>query len=216
MTRLTPIQLDIANLLEQRPKNSLGYMTKEQALELLKKRSGQNYGYDAKRWVQWVRENEKDEWEWAGNHILIYDLRNVIMRNFILRVIIYAIGIALVAEIVPGIHVANDTLGTLLIIGIVFGIINAILKPIITFLTCPLVILSLGLFVLVINAVVLLVTASLIPARLQIDGFWPAFLGGIVMSIISMILERILGVNDDNNRGGKNKRNPDVIVVDRR
>ncbi len=138
------------------------------------------------------------------------------MRNFILRVIIYAIGIALVAEIVPGITVANDTLGTLLIIGIVFGIINAILKPLITFLTCPLVILSLGLFVLVINAVVLLVTASLIPARLQIDGFWPAFLGGIAMSIISMILERILGVNDDNNRGGKNKRNPDVIVMDRR
>ncbi len=138
------------------------------------------------------------------------------MRNFILRVIIYAIGIALVAEIVPGIHVANDTLGTLLIIGIVFGIINAILKPLITFLTCPLVILSLGLFVLVINAVVLLITASLIPARLQIDGFWPAFLGGIAMSIISMILERILGVNDDNNKRGGGKGNPDVIIMDRR
>lgn len=137
------------------------------------------------------------------------------MRNFILRVIIYAVGIALVAEIVPGIRVANDTLGTLLIIGLVFGIINAILKPLITLLTCPLVIISLGLFVLVINAVVLLVTASLIPARLQIDGFWPAFVGGIVMSIISMVLERILGVKDDN-RNNKNKRNPDVIVVDRR
>ncbi|MBI1279452.1 MAG: phage holin family protein [Anaerolineaceae bacterium] len=138
------------------------------------------------------------------------------MRNFLLRVIIYAVGIALVAEIVPGIHIPNDTLSTLIIIGLVFGIINAILKPIITFLTCPLVILSLGLFVLVINAVVLLVTASLIPARLQIDGFWPAFLGGIVMSIISMILERVLGVNDDNKRGGGNKRNPDVIIMDRR
>ena len=137
------------------------------------------------------------------------------MRNFILRVIIYAIGIALVAEIVPGIRVANDTLGTLLIIGIVFGIINAILKPLITFLTCPLVILSLGLFVLVINAVVLLVTASLIPARLQIDGFWPAFVGGIVMSIISIILERVLGVKDDNNRNNKNKRDQNVIIIDR-
>ncbi len=46
------------------------------------------------------------------------------MRNFILRVIIYAIGIALVAKIVPGIHVANDTLGTLLIIGAVFGLMT--------------------------------------------------------------------------------------------
>ncbi len=134
------------------------------------------------------------------------------MRKFILRVIIYALGIALVAEIIPGIHVANDNIGTLLIIGIVFGILNAILKPIITLLTCPLVILSLGLFVLVINGVMLLITASLIPARLQIDGFWPAFVGGIVMSIISIILERVLGVNDDNNRRGKNKRDPDIIM----
>ena len=138
------------------------------------------------------------------------------MRKFILRVIIYAVGIALVAEIVPGIHISNDTLSTLIIIGVVFGILNAILKPIITFLTCPLVILSLGLFVLVINGVMLLITAALIPARLQIDGIWPAILGGILMSIISLILERILGVNDDNNRGGKNKRNPDVIIMDRR
>ncbi len=138
------------------------------------------------------------------------------MRKFILRVIIYAIGIALVAEIVPGIHIPNDTLSTLIIIGIVFGILNAILKPIITFLTCPLVILSLGLFVLVINGVMLLITAAFIPARLQIDGFWPAFVGGIVMSIISLILERVLGVKDDNNRGGKSKRDPDVIIMDRR
>ena len=96
------------------------------------------------------------------------------MRKFILRVIIYAVGIALVAEIVPGIHIPNDTLSTLIIIGIMFGILNAILKPIITFLTCPLVILSLGLFVLVINGVMLLITAALIPGRLQIDGIWPA------------------------------------------
>lgn len=215
MTRLMPIQLAIANLMGQLPEGAVGHANREQAYEELKRITNQDYGYDVSKWVQWARQNKKDEWEWAGNHILIYDLRNVIMRNFILRVIIYAIGIALVAEIVPGITVANDTLGTLLIIGLVFGIINAILKPLITFLTCPLVILSLGLFVLVINAVVLLVTASLIPARLQIDGFWPAFLGGIAMSIISMILERILGVNDDNNRRG-GKREPDVIVMDRR
>lgn len=137
------------------------------------------------------------------------------MRNFILRVIIYAIGIALVAELVPGITIPNDTITTLIVIGVVFGILNAILKPIITFLTCPLVILSLGLFVLVINGLMLLITASLIPGRLQIDGFWPAFWGGIVMSIISMILERVLGVNDDNNGGGKQKRTQNVIIIDR-
>ena len=137
------------------------------------------------------------------------------MRNFILRVIIYAVGIALVAEIVPGIHIQNDTLSTLIIIGVVFGVLNAILKPIIKFLTCPLVILSLGLFVLVINGVMLLITAALIPARLQIDGLWPAILGGIVMSIISIVLERVLGVNDDNNRRG-GRRDNNVIIMDKR
>ncbi len=216
MTRLIPIQLAITNLLGHLPEGAVGYASKEEAYEDLKRITNQDYGYDVRKWVQWARQHKRDEWEWSNNHILIYDLRNVIMRNFILRVIIYAVGIALVAEIVPGIHVANDTLGTLFIIGLVFGVINAILKPLITFLTCPLVILSLGLFVLVINAVVLLVTASLIPERLQIDGFWPAFLGGIAMSIISMILERVLGVKDDNNRGGGGKRDPDVIIMDRR
>jgi len=135
------------------------------------------------------------------------------MRNFILRVIVYAIGIALVAELVPGITVANDTIGTLLIIGLVFGIVNAILKPILTILTCPLVILSLGLFILVINAIMLLITANFLPDRLQIEGFWPAFLGGILMSIISLVLERVLGVDD---KGNKGKRDPDVIIMDRR
>ncbi len=216
MTRLTPIQLYIVNLMEKHPKGALGFMTKEDAYEGLKKLSSQDYGYNVDQWVEWAHENKKDEWEWSNNHLAIYPLRRSTMRNFVLRVIIYAIGIALVAEIVPGIHIPNDTLSTLLIIGIVFGLLNAILKPIITLLTCPLVILSLGLFVLVINGIMLLVTASLIPARLQIDGFWPAFLGGIAMSIISLILERVLGVNDDNNRKGKGKRDPDVIIMDRR
>lgn len=138
------------------------------------------------------------------------------MRNFVLRVIIYAVGIALVAQIVPGIRVSSETVSTLLIIGLVFGIVNAILKPIITFLTCPLVILTLGLFVLVINGVMLLITSSLIPERLQVDGLGPAIIGGIVMSILSLILERVLGVDDDNDRRDKRKRDPDVIIMDRR
>lgn len=137
------------------------------------------------------------------------------MRNFILRVIIYAVAIALVAQLVPGIKVSSETLSTLLIIGLVFGIVNAIVKPIMTLLTCPLVILSLGLFILVINGVMLLITSSLIPERLQVDGLGPAIIGGIIMSILSMILERVLGV-DDNNRRDKNKGKPDIIVMDRR
>jgi len=138
------------------------------------------------------------------------------MRNFILRVIINAIGIAVVAEIVPGITIGNDHIGTLIIIGVVFGILNAILKPILILLTCPAVLLSLGLFILVINGVMLLCTASLLPERLQIEGFWPAVLGGIVMSIISLILESLLGVKDNNSNKPKKSGDPDVIIIDRR
>ena len=134
------------------------------------------------------------------------------MRNFLIRIIINAIGIALTAEILPGIHVANNDLGTLLIIGLVFGIVNALLKPLLILLTCPAVILTLGLFLLVINGIMLLVTASLIPARLQIDGFGWAVLGGIVMGIIGIILESVLGLRDKDKKRG----NPDVIVIDRR
>lgn len=134
------------------------------------------------------------------------------MRNFLIRVIINAIGIAITAQLLPGITVANNDIGTLLIIGLVFGIVNALVKPILMILTCPAVILSLGLFILVINGLLLLLTASLIPARLSVDGLGPAILGGIVMGIISIILEALLGVNDKN--GGKKER--EVIIIERR
>ena len=134
------------------------------------------------------------------------------MRNFLIRVIINAIGIALTAEILPGIHVANNDLGTLLIIGLVFGIVNALLKPLLILLTCPAVILTLGLFLLIINGIMLAVTASLIPARLQIDSFGWAVLGGIVMGIIGIVLESVLGLRDKD----KKRDNPDVVIIDRR
>jgi len=133
------------------------------------------------------------------------------MRHFLIRVIINAIGIALTAELLPGIHVVNNDLGTLLIIGLVFGIVNALLKPLLVLLTCPAVILTLGLFLLVINGLMLLITASLIPARLQVDGLGWAILGGIVMGIIGMVLESLLGVRDDNQRDRR-----DTVIIDRR
>lgn len=128
------------------------------------------------------------------------------MRNFLIRVIISAIAISITAYLLPGITLADDSLGALLIIGLVFGIVNAIIKPILLFLTCPAVIITLGLFILVINGVMLMLTASLVPA-LSVDGFGSAFLGGIIMSITSMVLEGLLGISDDQTPGNKVKRN---------
>lgn len=126
------------------------------------------------------------------------------MRNFFIRVVINAIAIAVTATVIPNIQVVNNDLGTLLIIGLVFGVVNSLLKPILMFLTCPAVILSLGLFVLVINGVMLLITESLVGERLIIDGgIGTAILGGIVMAIVSMVLEGVLKLDEDSNRKPK-------------
>lgn len=126
------------------------------------------------------------------------------MRNFFIRVIINAIAIAVTATVIPSIHVANNDMGTLLMIGLVFGIINSLLKPILMFLTCPAVILSLGLFVLVINGVLLLITESLVGDRLIIDGgIGTAIIGGIIMAIVSMVLEGILKLDNEPHQKSK-------------
>ena len=118
------------------------------------------------------------------------------MGKFLLRVIINAIAIAITASILPGIHVVNQDLGTLLIIGLIFGIVNALVKPLLSLLTCPFIILTLGLFILVINGAMLLLTANLSGGRLIIDGFWWAVLGGIIMGIVGLVLESVLGIRE--------------------
>ena len=119
------------------------------------------------------------------------------MGNIILRVIVNAIAIAITAAILPGIHVVNNDVGTYIIIGIVFGLVNAFVKPLVTLLTCPLVVVSLGLFILVINGLMLMLTAALIPERLAIDNFGWAIIGGIIMGIVGVVLESVLGLNND-------------------
>jgi len=133
------------------------------------------------------------------------------MRDFFIRVVINAIGIALTAMLIPGIQVANNDIGTLLLIGLVFGIVNAIIKPILIFLTCPAVLVTLGLFILVINGVMLMITDSLVGDRLIIEGgIGTAIVGGIVMAIVSLVLEGIMGLDDND----KNKpvKDGDTIV----
>jgi putative membrane protein len=127
------------------------------------------------------------------------------MGKFLLRVIINAIAIAITASLLPGIHVVNQDLGTLLVIGLIFGLVNALIKPILAVLTCPFIILTLGLFIFVINGAMLLLTASLSGGRLIIDGFWWAVLGGIIMGIVGLVLESVLGVREQKEKGGSDQ-----------
>ena len=120
------------------------------------------------------------------------------MRDFVIRVLINAVAIAVTAILIPNIQVADNDISTLLIVGLIFGVVNSLLKPILILLTCPAVLLSLGLFILVINGVMLLITDALAGERLVIEGgIWTAILGGMVMGIVSMFLETVLRLNDD-------------------
>lgn len=117
------------------------------------------------------------------------------MRDFFIRLIVNAMALAATAYILPGIHI-DMGLGSLLLVAFVFGIINAIVKPVITILSCPLIIVTLGLFYLVVNGLMLLITDELAGGRFDVDGLLWAVLGGLVFGIIGSILESALGLND--------------------
>ncbi len=114
--------------------------------------------------------------------------------KLLLRLGVNAVALFLTAQLLPGIKVNGDV-GTLLLVALIFGIVNALIKPIIEMLTCPLVILTIGLFVLVINGAMLMLTASLSGGRLIVDGWGTAIVGGIIMGIINVVLEAVLGLN---------------------
>lgn len=123
------------------------------------------------------------------------------MREFLIRVLINAVAIAVTALLIPNIHIANNDIGTLLIIGLIFGLVNSLLKPLLLLLTCPAVLLSLGLFIFVINGVMLMITDSLAGDRLNIEGgIFTAILGGMVMGAVSIALESALRLDDSPKR----------------
>ena len=115
------------------------------------------------------------------------------MGYLLLRLLVNALSIAVIARLLPGITVANNAFETYLLIGLVFGVLNALVKPLLTLLTCSLVVLTFGLFILVINGLMLLLTARILGDIFIVDGLGTAILGGIIISIINMILESALG-----------------------
>lgn len=112
------------------------------------------------------------------------------MKSFLIRWMINTIALSAAVQLVPGLHFTDGPL-QLLAVALVFGVVNAILRPIVTVLSCPLVLLTLGLFTLVINALMLLFTARLAGAfhlGFRVDGFGPAFWGGLVVGMVSLAL----------------------------
>lgn len=106
------------------------------------------------------------------------------MSGFLLRFLIAALGLWLAAEIVPGVHVAS--VGTLVVAALLLGIVNAVVRPVLVLLTLPITLITLGLFLFVVNAAMLGLVALFLPG-FTITGFFPALLGGLVVSVVSWI-----------------------------
>ena len=85
---------------------------------------------------------------------------------------------------------------TLLGVAVIFGVVNALVKPVIAILSCPLILLTLGLFYLVVNGLMLLLTDALAGERFEVDGIWWAILGGLVLGFVGSVLESLLGADE--------------------
>jgi putative membrane protein len=108
--------------------------------------------------------------------------------NFIIRLIISTLAVLITSYLLPGVYL--DSFSTAIIVAIVLGCLNAVVKPILIFFSLPAVVFTLGLFLLVINTLIILITDNLIQG-FRVDGFWRALLFSIVLSIVTSILNAI-------------------------
>jgi putative membrane protein len=112
------------------------------------------------------------------------------MSGFLLRVLITAVALWVAQAIVPGMEIHG--LGTLLAAALLLGVVNAVVRPVLVLLTLPFTVLSLGLFLLVVNAAMLALVAALLDG-FALHGFFPALFGSIVVSITSAIASWYVG-----------------------
>jgi putative membrane protein len=127
--------------------------------------------------------------------------------RLILRLLANAGALAVATWLLSGITLTAPTTGrkvfTLLVVALIFGIVNAVVKPIFALVTAPLLLLTLGLFLLVINACMLLLT-SWVSGKLDlgwhVSGFWVAVFGAIIVSIVSFVLNAFVPDKPNNNR----------------
>ena len=115
------------------------------------------------------------------------------MLNFFLTWLVAAISLLITAKIVPGIEVSSFTAAIFAVV--IIGFVNATVKPIITILTLPLTILSLGLFLFVVNAISLSLAgwlASAFDIGFKVSGFWPPLFGSIVLSLVSGFISKFV------------------------
>ncbi len=117
------------------------------------------------------------------------------MKNLIIRLLANAAALAVAAWVVPGITIEGPTTArrvlTLLIVAAIFGVVNAVVKPVLQLLSCLLIAVTLGLFIFVINAGMLLLTSWIteqLDVQFHVDGFWSALLGSLIITAVGVVL----------------------------
>lgn len=119
--------------------------------------------------------------------------------GFVVRVLINGVAIWLATLLLPGLEVLGGDstagrIGVILLVALLFGIVNAVVKPLVKLISLPLYILTLGLFTLVVNALMLMLTAWITEATdwgLRVDNFGTAVLGGLIVSVVSFVLSAV-------------------------
>lgn len=117
--------------------------------------------------------------------------------KLILRWIIIAVSLALAVWLVPGIRVEPDTNAILLFgaMALILGFVNAIIRPLLNLLSCGCIVVTLGLFILVTNTLAFWLAAyiaELLGIGFYVDGFWSAFFGSLIVSVVSFVLSMVL------------------------
>ncbi len=110
--------------------------------------------------------------------------------HFIFRLLIHVAAILIISYLLPGL-IRVDDVWAALVAAFLLGIVNAILRPILVFFTLPITILTLGLFLLVINGLMLWLVSALV-SGFHVNGFWGAVLGSLLISMVSWVLSRFL------------------------
>ncbi|HEY5070490.1 MAG TPA: phage holin family protein [Caulobacteraceae bacterium] len=120
------------------------------------------------------------------------------MARFLLHALAAALGFWLAAKVIPGVHVSG--LGSLLAAGLLLGVVNALVRPILVFLTFPLTVVTLGLFLLVVNGMMVSLVAFFIHGVRVHAFFWDAILASLVISLTSWAASAVINRSDRQRR----------------
>ena len=121
--------------------------------------------------------------------------------KLLIRWVIASLALFVAAWLVPGITVDPNAWIIYAVMAIILGLVNAIVRPLLKLMTCPLILLTLGLFVLIINGITLWLASAIavnwFHVGFYVDGFWSGFLGALIVSIITIVLSALVKDDDD-------------------